>query len=192
MTLSADGKTLATVQRKNAQNLSISPGAGSASPELPSIVPSGERVSGFGWDTSGNLLIGESGHLSRMRPDGTNSSQVLGDAASAIVDPAACGTRYIVFSWVFHAGARNANIWRANADGSNPVKLTDMASRYPLCSPDGKWVYYENDAAGQMWRVPADGSGKAEVIPGSLVPNTILAGLPPSLAPDGKLLGTLL
>jgi eukaryotic-like serine/threonine-protein kinase len=189
MTLSADGKTLATVQRKNAQNLSISPGAGSGSPELPSIVPSGELVSGFGWDTSGNLLIGEAGHLSRMRPDGTNSSQVLGDAASTIVDPSACGTRYIAFTWVFHAGARIGNIWRANSDGSNPVKLTDMASRYPLCSPDGKWVYYENDAAGQMWRVPTDGSGKAEVIPGSVVPNTILAGLPPSLAPDGKLLG---
>ena len=189
MTLSADGKSLATVQRKNTQNLSLAPGAGSASSELPSIVPSGELVSGFGWDTSGNLLIAESGHLSRMRPDGSGSSQVLGDAASAILDPSGCGPRYIVFTWVFHAGARNANIWRANADGSNPVKLTDMASRYPLCSPDGKWVYYENDAAGQIWRVLTDGSGKAEVIPGSVVPNTILAGLPPSLAPDGKLLG---
>src|ERR1700690_3778311 len=63
-----------------------------------------------------------------------------------------------------------------------------MASRYPVCSPDGKWVYYQNDGAGQIWRVPADGSGHAEVIPGSVVPNTIIAGLCPALSPNGKFL----
>jgi eukaryotic-like serine/threonine-protein kinase len=192
MTISADGKTLATVQVKAAQNLYLTSGTGSTSPDLPSVLAPGEFVSGFSWDGSGNLLVAESGHLSRMGPDGSNSSQLLGDAASAILEPSTCGDRYMVFTWVFHAGARVGNIWRANSDGSNPMKLTDMTSRAPMCSPDGKWVYYENDAAGQIWRVPADGSGKAEVIPGSVVPNTILAGLRPSLSPDGKIVAVLL
>jgi serine/threonine protein kinase len=192
LTLSADGKTLATVQMKTTQSLYLASGAGSAAPEPPSLLPQGEFVSGFGWDGSDNLLVGESGHLSRMGPDGNNSSQLLGDAASAVLEPAACGTRYMVFTWVFHAGARAGNVWRANSDGSNPVKLTDVASRYPVCSPDGKWVYYQNDGAGQIWRVAADGSGHAEVVPGSVVPNTIIAGLRPALSPDGKFLAIVI
>jgi len=192
LTLSADGKTLATVQMKTTQSLYLASGTGSAAPEPPSLLPQGEFVSGFGWDSSGNLLVGESGHLSRMGPDGGNSSQLLGDAASAVLEPAACGAHYMVFTWVFHAGARAGNVWRANSDGSNPVKLTDVASRYPVCSPDGKLVYYQNDGAGQIWRVPADGSGQSEVIPGSVVPNTIIAGLRPALSPDGKFLAIVI
>ncbi len=176
LTTSADGKTLATVQIKTIRNLYIIPGTGSTSPDQPSLLPQAESVNGFGWDSGGNLLIGESGHLSRMGRDGSNKSQLLGDAVSGIIDPSACGARYIVFTWAFHAGARAGNVWRANIDGSNPVKLTDMASRYPICSPDEKWVYYQNDAAGEVWRVPADGSGKPEVIPGSVVKGTIIAG----------------
>jgi serine/threonine protein kinase len=192
LTLSADGKTMATVQVRATQNLYLVPGTGSAAPDVPSVLPVGQFVNGFGWDISGNLLVGESGNLSRMATDATHQSQLLGDSASVLFDPSSCGSRYIVFSWVFHGGARNSNIWRANTDGSNPVRLTDVASRFPICSPDQKWVYYENDGAGQIWRVPLDGSGKAEVVPGSVFPNTIVAGLRPTVSPDGKLLAIIL
>ena len=88
-------------------------------------MPQGD-VSGFGWDSGGNLLLGELGQLLRVGRDGGNSSQILSDAASQILETAGCGSRNLVFSWRFHGGTQTKNIWRANADGSNPVKLTDV------------------------------------------------------------------
>ena len=187
LTLSADGKTLATVQMKTTQSLYLSSGIGSEAPEPPSLLPQGNS-SAASAGTAAATFWSASQVTCRAWGQMVQLSQLLGDAASAVLEPAACGARYMVFTWVFHAGARAANVWRANSDGSNPVKLTDVASRYPVCSPDGKWVYYQNDGAGQIWRVLADGSGHAEVIPGSVVPNTIIAGLRPALSPNGKFL----
>jgi serine/threonine protein kinase len=192
LALSTDGKTLATVQVKIAQNLYLVPGAGSPASDSTPVLSQGQYVSGFGWESNGNLLVGESGRLLRMATDGSNSSQILGDASSQILQPAACGSRYLVFTWRFHAGSRSGNIWRANADGSNPVKLTDVDSRYPVCSGDEKWVYFLNVLADQIWRVPLDGSGKPELVPGSVVPRTVVAGRRPALSPDGKLLAIVL
>jgi serine/threonine protein kinase len=112
LTLSADGKTLATVQVKTRQNLYLVPGTGSQAAELPTVLPPGEYVSGFGWEGSGNLLVGESGHLLRMDRDGSNSSQILGDAASQVLEPSACGVRYLVFTWRFHGGTQARTLWR--------------------------------------------------------------------------------
>jgi len=60
-----------------------------------------------------------------MGRDGSNSSQLLGDAASAILEPATCGDHTWYCTWVFHAGARVGNIWRANSDG--PIQLNSPA-----------------------------------------------------------------
>jgi eukaryotic-like serine/threonine-protein kinase len=192
LTLSTDGKTLATVQVKTAQNLYLLPGTGSQAAELPAVLPPGEYVSGFGWDATGNVLAGESGHLLRMDRDGSNSSQILGDAASLVLEPSVCGDRYLVFTWRFHGGAQVGNLWRANADGSNLVKLTDVDSRNPVCSPDEKFVYFLNLAADQIWRVPVDGSSKGELTPGTTIPKTFVAGTRPALSSDGKFLGVIL
>jgi len=61
------------------------------------------------------------------------------------------------------------NVWRANADGSNPKQLTGgPSSRFPTCTPDGKWVYYVplgwNLPA--LMRMPTEG-GPAELVPGA-------------------------
>jgi len=192
LTLSLDGKTLATVQVKTAQNLYLVPGTGSQAAELPAVLPPGEYVSGFGWDGTGNVLAGESGHLLRMNRDGSNTSQILGDAASQVLEPSACGDRYLVFTWRFHGGTQGRSLWRSNADGSNLVKLTDVDSRYPVCSPDEKFVYFLNAAADQIWRAPVDGSGKGELVPGTAVPKTFTGGGRPALSSDGKFLGVVL
>jgi serine/threonine protein kinase len=167
------------------------PGTGSSNPEAGPVLPHGEYVSGFGWEHNGSLLVGESGRLLRMGTDGSNSSQILGDGASQMLEPYACGDRYVVFDWRFHGESKRRNLWRANADGSNPVKLTDMDSRYPICSPDQKWVYFQNLSANQVSRVALDGSGKAEAVPRTVAPKTFLFGSRPAISPDGKTLANV-
>ena len=49
LTLSADGKTLATVQQKAVSNLYILPGAGSMSPTASPLLVDGENISSFNW-----------------------------------------------------------------------------------------------------------------------------------------------
>jgi len=186
LTSSVDGKTLVSVQVRAAQNVYLIPASGSQSPDPTPVLPPGRYVTGFGWEDQGNLLVAESGRLLRMATDGSNSSQILGDASSQIIDPSACGSRYLAFTWWFHQDSKIRNIWRANSDGSNPVKLTDMDSRYPECSPDEKWIYFSNESKDELWRVPLDGSGKAELVAGSVVTKAFIAGGRPALSPDGK------
>jgi serine/threonine protein kinase/Tol biopolymer transport system component len=192
LTLSADGKTLATVQVKIAQNVYLTLASGSSSPDPNPVLPRGTYVSGFGWGSDGLLLVGESGRLLRIAADGSSSSQILGDSASRIQEAAACGPRYLVFIWSFHGESSGRRLWRANADGSNPVKLADVDARHPVCSPDEKWVYFYTNSANQVWRVPLDGSGKAEMVPGSVIPKNIQAGGRPAVSPDGKFLAIML
>jgi eukaryotic-like serine/threonine-protein kinase len=191
LTRSTDGRTLATVQVKAAQTLYLVPATGSSIPDVPPVLPRGEYLSDFGWEHNGNLLVGESGRLLRMGTDGSNSSQILGDGASQILEPAACSDHYVVFDWRFHGDSIHRNIWRANDDGSNPVKLTDVESRFPICSPDQKWVYFLNRSANQIWRVALDGSGKSEAVSRTNVPKTFLFGTRPAISPDGKTLANV-
>ena len=192
LTLSTDGKTLSSVQLKTTQSLSILPGTGSPSADGKSPFPTEQTVRAFNWTTDGNLLVSDGPRLLRMGPDGKNQTQLIGDATAAVIDPAACTSGPILLSWAFHGGGNTANLWRANADGSGTLKLTDGKRDFnPLCSADGKWVYYYSQTSEQISRVPLDGSGKGEPLLGSAVPNSFLSG-GMGLSADGKMLAYVL
>jgi serine/threonine protein kinase/Tol biopolymer transport system component len=193
LTRSADGKTLASVQLKTTQSLYILPGAGSQSADFKPVFPPGQEVRGFNWTADGGLLIGDGPRLLRTALDGNSQTQLIGDAAAGIFDVSACGSDHLIFSWRFHGGANTANIWRANADGSSPVKVTNgKRDTRAICSADGKWVYYYDQDARHISRVPLDASGKAEPLPGSVVPNSFLSASGHVLSGDGKTLAYLL
>jgi eukaryotic-like serine/threonine-protein kinase len=187
LSLSADGKTLATVQRKVVSNFYVLPGEGSASPDIGPLASVGEHIQFFNWAPDGSLLTSDLSQLARTDANGNNPSQLVSDPSAAILSLSQCGV-YIVFPWSFHDNSNSVSIWRVNADGSHPIKLADNSfDTFPVCSANQNWVYYWPEVK-QLWRVPLDGSGKAEPIPGSGVAGGFLAGRGIGISPDGKTL----
>jgi WD40 repeat protein len=188
LSLSADGKTLATVQQKVVSNFYVLPGEGSTSADISPLASSGEHIQFFNWTADSGLLTSDLTQLVRMDANGKNPSQLVSDPAANILSLSQCGTQYIVFPWSFHDNSNSVSIWRVNADGSHPIKLADMRfDTYPVCSANQNWVYYWPEVK-QLWRVPLDGSGKPEPIPGSGVAGAFLAGRGIGISPDGKTL----
>ena len=186
LSLSADGKTLATVQQKVVSNFYVLPGEGSASSDIAPFGSGGEHIQFFNWTPDGGLLSSDLTQLVRRDANGQNPSQVVSDPAANILSLSACG-QFIVFPWAFHDG-NSVGIWRVKADGSNPVKLADERfDTFPVCSAHSSWVYYWPGVK-QLARVSLDGSGKPEPIPGSSVEGAFLAGRGIGISPDGKTL----
>lgn len=189
LAISSDGRTFATVQQQITFGIDLLPRTGNGPvqsvPGLPEHLESME----FSWTNDSQLLISEGDRVVRTDTDGTNTATLLTDPSSLLEYPAACGKQgEVVFSWSFHGGANVANVWRMNADGSNPTQLTQGKQDFvPACSPDTKSAYYFDFPNGQLMRVPAAG-GTAEPVPGTAVPNAFLTG-PFTLSPDGQYLG---
>jgi len=188
LTLSADGKTAATVQVRITRTLNLLPGAG-AQKNAPESVTQVQDVQSIAWSADGKLLVSDGQGLRKMNVDGGQQTTMLNDPNAWIVDMARCGDRYLVLSWAFHDGTNRTGIWRANADGSNPTQLSkgkfDVA---PVCSPDGKWVYYYDSAGTHSpMRVRLEG-GVSEPVRSSSVPNMYGFGAGETISPDGKLL----
>ena len=186
LTLSGDGRTLATVLTKRFANIYILAAAGNDSGEAKSLLSQANDIITFNWTADGNLLATEFGRLLKLGVDGKSQTQLLADSSTAMVGASACGANYFVFAW-FRRDMPSVNIWRTNTDGSSPLKLTNgKADGFPVCSPDSKWVYYWDYLGFSILRVPLDGSGKPEAVPGSSIPNAI--GRAGVVSPDGKTL----
>jgi serine/threonine protein kinase/Tol biopolymer transport system component len=188
LTLSADGRTLATVQRRTYATIAVLSQAGGRFGEPRTVLSESNVIilwAGLSWSADGNLLFNKSFRLFKVGADGKSPTQLLADSSGNVYVPSSCGTNYIVLT-LLPRGTSAYSLWRTNADGSNPVKLTDRAMfGFPVCSPDQKWVYYIDWVSKQISRVPLDGSGKAEAI--FAVPH--FAG-ELTVSPDGKTLAT--
>jgi serine/threonine protein kinase len=193
ISLSGDGKTLATVQQKAVSSLFKLPASGGNSSLAAPLTVQGENIGNFNWGPDGSLLTSDFTRLLRTDASGKNPAVLLTDPAAAILPFSTCGTQFMVFPWAFHGGTNSVGIWRVDMDGSNPKQLTDGArdgwfSR-PVCS--NNWVYFSRDVL-HIWRVPLngapDGSFNAVPVAATSITNGFHAGRGIGISPDGKTL----
>jgi eukaryotic-like serine/threonine-protein kinase len=187
LTVSAAGKTAATVQERTTTSLSLLPGTGTQGNAPGQPLAQVQDVQSVAWTSDGKLLVSDGQSVRPMTLGGAQLSTILNDPNSWITDMARCGDRYILLAWAFHGGTNQIHVWRTNADGSNPMQLTTgLFDRYPQCSTDGKWVYYY-DPRGPHYsaRVPIEG-GPSEPVPEADVQGMYGMGAGQVISPDGK------
>jgi eukaryotic-like serine/threonine-protein kinase len=188
LTLSSDGKTLATVQDKLTPTLYLLPTGGSAEESPKPVLASDKNLIQFSWTSNTDLYVDDSSSVTRISSDGSRKTMLVNDPSAIIPYIASCAAgRYVIVTWAGH-GDMQQHIWRFDADGSNQKQLTyGQADVNAKCSPDGKWVYYQDYKASlQIKRVPI-GGGTAETLPGAIIPKATL-DLGFSFSPDNKLL----
>lgn len=183
LSITADGKTLVSMQDDNPGNLWLLPADGNAAEARQ--ITFGRNLftdaTGLSWTPDGKIVYATnaSGKWEIWIVDaaGGNERQLTqncfeNDSCSQpVVSP---DGGYIVFQ-----ASRNGvrSIWRMDVDGSNPKQLTEGGT-YPSFTPDGRFVVYTGPAA--VLQVPVDG-GEAEEF------NKMSSTLAASVSPDGKI-----
>ena len=181
--LTADSKTIATIQQVNTSGIWIV-GANEDESRAQQIVKTNlpETVA---WTPDGKIVYasrtGENWDIWKANADGSSTKQLTTDA---FVDqqPSVCSDgRYIVFQ---SNRSRSRNIWRMNADGSDQKPLTtgNSVDAAPVCDANGRSVFFMSQRSGTwtIWRVGIDG--------GTPIQTTKRASELPTVSPDGKLL----
>lgn len=187
LSVTSDGKTIVTTQSENPGNLWILPADGDKTQmrQLTYGRNTMTDATGVSWTPDGKIVYatnaGGKWELWKIDADGENLTQLTQNCAGndTCSEPLASPDgQYIVFQ------ARKdgvVNIWRMNADGSGPIRLTSDGGVYPSLTPDGKRVVYTNQVAGvtTLWSVPIEG-GPAEQF------NKIASATGASISPDGR------
>jgi eukaryotic-like serine/threonine-protein kinase len=175
--LTRDGRTLAALDNTRTSNIWAVPGGKAA---LATQITSGGLADTFvSPGPGGKLLVRTRGtELDLINADGSQRT-ILMPQARNFTTMSACGDRYIVFD--SYSGT-TSELWRTDADGSNPTRLVAEDVGEGDCSPDGKWLVYDtNTSAGtKIYRLPVEGGSPTEIAsaPGG--------GGNPRISPDGK------
>jgi Tol biopolymer transport system component len=186
LTLSADGKTLATVQQRTLRSFYAFPATGTGVNLPGPALPQEKDITDFAWVQSGGWYLAEQGNFERVSLDGTGKTVLMSNVGIFGINSCPDG-QHVLFSWNGPGGGTNLNVWRADANGGALKQLTNgNFDQNPVCSPDSKWVYYFDQPHDRAMRIPLDGSGQPEAIPGMTVTLAIVSSEFPAVSPDGK------
>lgn len=200
VSLSADSKSLVTVQSDQLSNIWVAPsgdatrakqitsgvgkyGAG-VFMKTPAGVGTVDNGGGVCWAPDGRIVYHSlaSGMLDMwiMNADGTGQRQLTSNAGSNVNPCVSPDSRYVVFE---SDRAGKGAVWRMDLDGNNAKQLSPNGGWFSSCSADGKWVIFQKSSSGNhlVWKVPIEGG-----IPVQLSSEKDVAERP-YISPDGKL-----
>jgi Tol biopolymer transport system component len=168
-----DGKTLAAIQRTLTSEIWMAPAADAS--QMRQVTSGEPAYNEIAPGPSGKLLArSTNGDLWLINP-GNGERTALVPQASNVRAVSSCGDRYILYD-SYRAG--KIELWRADADGSNGVKVLDDVGDSE-CSPDGKWVFYSLKT--KIYRMPVEGGAPVELLDVKTQPFFI------RVSPDGRL-----
>ena len=186
LSISADGRSMVSVQQQESDSVHVQPAAGKGSSVEVKGLPNQGEVAAVDWDAHGNLIVATSSSLLLLSLDGSQQTTLLSDPSATILSASACRNGGpILLGWYLRGGQTTKNIWRVDADGSHPMQLTKgKDDELPLCALDGKSAYYFDGGSFRLMREPIDG-GSPELVEASALSNGyVWGGL--NFSPDGK------
>jgi Tol biopolymer transport system component len=185
VSLTADSRTLATVQEKDSFDSWVAPLAdvGSAKP-----ITSGGSSGHPTWSRDGRIIFTKNGGRGEadiwvIEPDGSNAKQLTANTGLNALPRVSPDGQYIVFR---SERAGTAHLWRMDINGNNPKQLTNSPEDYLWFgtdfTPDSKWVVYTRRGAdGGLWKVPIEGGEPVRL-------NATKDAYHPAISPNGKML----
>ncbi|MEW6210816.1 MAG: protein kinase [Acidobacteriota bacterium] len=184
VSLTADSKTMVTVQTEARMNMWVAPDSKAANARQ---ITSGSVIYNFLSSAPDGRIVYSSNANSPMdiwimNPDGTGQKQLTASAGVNIFPTVSPDGRYIVFCSNRGGDETVFHVWRIDIDGGNPKQLTSGESEFfPVVSADSKWVFFNHLGAGEkptLWKVSIDG--------GEEKPLTDFVAVFPVVSPDGK------
>ena len=178
--LSADSKSLVTVQYNSTSNIWIAPANDlSRGKKITSGQLEGDR--GVAWTPDNRIVYTSLASGNRdlwiMNADGTSQKQLTSDPKPDDSPKVSTDGRYIVFN-----SERGAlpSVWRMDIDGSNLKQITNQEDYFLDITPDGNSVIFTSwrTTRETLWRTSIDG-GEAVEISNLFITNG-------SVSPDGK------
>lgn len=186
VSLTADGKTLASVQTERLSNIwSLPLGNVSQARRLTFEAGKDDGLTGLSWSPDNRIVYNARmtgvWDLWIINDDGTNNRQLTFNTRNNVTPTVTPDGKYIVF--VSNRSGKD-ELWRTDLDGGNPLQLTQTPGfvGQPTCSPDGKWVIHQviHEKKATLWKISVDGgtpvqltneeSGRAAVSPdGTLI-----------------------
>jgi Tol biopolymer transport system component len=186
ISVTADRDSLVTSRRETRASIWVGDGTGQGSSELVSPAPFGGLPMTVAWSGDRVLYMTQvNGRLSvaAVVPGQGTASEVVQNGGVAV---ATSDARTIVYD-SSEAGTR-AGIWKADADGRQPVHLVTGDAFLPVVTPDDRSVVFLSRRSGLQspWIVPLSGGTPTQLV------NVFAGAFSLDVSPDGRslVLGT--
>jgi Tol biopolymer transport system component len=175
ISLSADRNSLVTARTETRGGLWISDGAAKEGTDIAQPIGGQSAFGGVAWVGDRLLFTTTPPAIYTISPSGGQAEELLKSAVAPAVTSDGKTLLYLRRS-----GSFDGSLWKAEADGRNPVQLAAGVNFWPQITPDDQNVLYVAATSGgiQMWTVPLAGGTPR------LVTKVKAAG--PKVSADGK------